>query len=352
MKKRSAFMCLLALLGAPVLHAQDAPASLPDVDSVASDWKARFPDAAERRDFKRLREYREEKLNRLKLEQSTLANVHLIRQQVERERMTRATLEPLLKDALALAADTAGVVVIEHEYPFEFDNLVGHPTPGRVPLADLQGAAERLAQQDSGAQRTLAAVDSVSGVLTASIRTLQQDIHSAESTIDNALAPEYQSQKFRIWVSLFFSLLIGIMIVSFFGTIYKKAGDSVGTLLLSDGGLQFVTIFVLIIAIILFGILNILEGRELAAILSGIAGYILGRGAQVKTQGSAGDAPQPQPEPAAPANDTPPAGPTAVRVPSIFLPPAPPARTETPPARDVTPPSESPAESPQPAAVG
>lgn len=350
MKTRHAFMCLLALLAAPTLHAQDAPASLPDVDSVASDWKARFPDAEARRDFKRLREYREEKLNRMKLEQSTLANVHLIRQQVERERMTRASLETLLQASLELQPDAADIVVIENEYSFEFENLVGDATPGAIPMAKLRDAMQRLAQQDSGAQQTLAAVDSVSGVLAASIRTLQQDIHSAESTIDNALAPEYQSQKFRTLVSLFFSLLIGIMIVAFFGTIYKKAGDSVGSLLLSDGGLQFVTIFVLIIAIILFGILNILEGRELAAILSGIAGYILGRGAQVKAQEAAGDASQPQPAPAAPANDTPP--PSSVRVPSIFLPPAPPARTETPPARDVTPPSESPAESPQPAAVG
>lgn len=40
---------------------------------------------------------------------------------------------------------------------------------------------------------------------------------------------------------------------------------------------EFITLFVLIISIILFGILKILEGRELAAILSGIAGYILGK---------------------------------------------------------------------------
>ncbi|HEX5872885.1 MAG TPA: hypothetical protein VFY65_20780, partial [Longimicrobium sp.] len=213
-----------------------------------------------------------------------------------------------------------------------------------------QGAMQQLAQQDSAAMQTLAAADSVARVLTTSIRTLQLDIHAAETAIDNALAPEYQSQRFRVAVSLFFSLLIGIMIVSFFGTIYKKAGDSVGTLLLSDGGLQFVTIFVLIIAIILFGILNILEGRELAAILSGIAGYILGRGAQVKTQGAAGDTPQPEPAaPARPASDTPP--PASVRVPSIFLPPPPPARAEAPPASP-TPPAEAPEESPQPVAAG
>jgi len=46
----------------------------------------------------------------------------------------------------------------------------------------------------------------------------------------------------------------------------------------NDSGLQFVTLFSLIIAIILFGVIGVLEGRELAALLGGLSGYILGRG--------------------------------------------------------------------------
>jgi hypothetical protein len=42
-------------------------------------------------------------------------------------------------------------------------------------------------------------------------------------------------------------------------------------------GLQFITLFSLVIAIILFGIVEILEGKELAALLGGLSGYILGR---------------------------------------------------------------------------
>lgn len=42
-------------------------------------------------------------------------------------------------------------------------------------------------------------------------------------------------------------------------------------------GIQFVTLFSLVIAIILFGIIDILEGKELAALLGGLSGYILGR---------------------------------------------------------------------------
>lgn len=364
MKTRHAFMCLLALLAAPALDAQaapeeevqevqDAPAApgasgaLPDVDSVASDWKVRFPDAASRRDFRRLREYRAEKQNALNHEQSKLDALQATRKQVEAERQTWTLWASQLNGILSDARDST--IIIPYSYPDAFDTFVSVVTPGTAKVSELRSAQERLKKQDSRAEQTLAEIDSVARKLTAAIQTLNHDIRSAESTIDNALAPEYQSQKFRTLVSAFFALLIGIMIVSFFGTIYKKAGDSVGTLLLSDGGLQFVTIFVLIIAIILFGILNILEGRELAAILSGIAGYILGRGAQVKSQGGAGDAVQPQPAPAAPANDTPP--PSSVRVPSIFLPPPPPPRGEAPPVPQ-TPPVETPEESPQPTAAG
>lgn len=352
MKKRYAFICVLTLLAPRALHAQDPPPPMPSADSIASDWEAQFPDAESRRDFRRLREYRTGKQTAAVHEHSSQRQLESIVQQVEADRQARISLRVMLNEVLKIEPDSAGNVKIDATYPFEFDNLIGIPTPGVIPLADLSNARLRLAQQDSAAGQTRAETDSVSRVIAASIHTLEQDIRSAESTIDNALAPEYQSQKFRTLVSAFFALLIGVMIVAFFGTIYKKAGDSVGSLLLSDGGLQFVTIFVLIIAIILFGILNILEGRELAAILSGIAGYILGRGAQVKTQASAGDAPPPQP--AAPASDVPAAGSSTVRVPSIFIPPpdAAPAAAERAPMGETTAEDEASADRPEPSAVG
>jgi hypothetical protein len=44
--------------------------------------------------------------------------------------------------------------------------------------------------------------------------------------------------------------------------------------------MQFVTLFSLVIAIVLFDVLKILDGRELAALLGGLSGYILGRGSR------------------------------------------------------------------------
>ena len=48
-------------------------------------------------------------------------------------------------------------------------------------------------------------------------------------------------------------------------------------------GIQFITLFALVIAIILFGITGILEGKELSALLGGLSGYILGRSTTTKS---------------------------------------------------------------------
>jgi hypothetical protein len=343
MKTTFAVTCILLLLAPGALRAQDGMPPMPTADSVASDWMAHFPDAESRREFKRLREYRADKQMALALEQSKLATLHTIRERVEAESHAREQWRGVLGGLLA-DSTANGEIVIHQSYPLELDELLGTSTPGTVSAKMVAQAERHLMQLDSAGHQKLADADSVSEVVTASIETINDDLRRAETAIDNALAPEYQSQKFREWVSAFFALLIGLMIFLFFGTIYKKSGEGIGTLLLSDGGLQFVTIFVLIIAIILFGILNILEGRELAAILSGIAGYILGRGAQTRTR-AAGES-GPRAAPAASSSDVPPAGAPAVRVPSIFVPPPgalasapepPPALAEARPAPAQTP---------------
>ena len=49
------------------------------------------------------------------------------------------------------------------------------------------------------------------------------------------------------------------------------------TIFSGEKGIKFVTLFLIVIAIILFGIMGILEGKELSALLGGLSGYILGR---------------------------------------------------------------------------
>jgi hypothetical protein len=110
----------------------------------------------------------------------------------------------------------------------------------------------------------------------------QTDLNLCLSTIDEALAPEYKELQTKIGLGYTVLLTLGLIILLIIvGIMTNKINIDTIKTLISDGGLQFVTIFILMIAIILFGILNILEGKELAAILAGISGYILGRGSRV-----------------------------------------------------------------------
>ncbi|GHT26749.1 hypothetical protein FACS189432_01760 [Bacteroidia bacterium] len=113
------------------------------------------------------------------------------------------------------------------------------------------------------------------------VSAIQLDVFQAEQAIYASLSPEFRNQDFRIWISLTFSGLIAVLLLAFFFIIFKRSDANLSQLLLSGAGLQFITVFILIIAIILFGILNVLGGSELAAILSGISGYVLGKGGEV-----------------------------------------------------------------------
>jgi hypothetical protein len=112
--------------------------------------------------------------------------------------------------------------------------------------------------------------------LSANLNIVKQEYALCQEQIDISLAPEYKEQEFRKNISIGFITLLGLLLIVFVAVVFRSQ-KNIADYFFSDTGLQFITIFVLIIAIILFGILKILEGRELAAILSGIAGYILGK---------------------------------------------------------------------------
>lgn len=83
---------------------------------------------------------------------------------------------------------------------------------------------------------------------------------------------------FKIIISCAFALLVAGVIYGFFSVISERE-HVIGAIFSNDSGIQFVTIFSIIIAVILFGIIGVLEGRELSALLGGLSGYILGRNA-------------------------------------------------------------------------
>jgi hypothetical protein len=86
----------------------------------------------------------------------------------------------------------------------------------------------------------------------------------------------YVSQNFKKQISWSFAFLVAIVIIGFFIIAYRD--DEIRkTIFSGDAGLQFITIFSIIIAIILFGITEVLGGKEISALIGGISGYILGR---------------------------------------------------------------------------
>jgi|GEM_PF-3390825 hypothetical protein len=129
---------------------------------------------------------------------------------------------------------------------------------------------------------------------------INTNIEKINGVINNRMNVEQSQQTFRQWVSLVFAGLLAIIIGCFFFVLFKNNSAQMATTLMGESGLQFITLFSLIIAIILFGVLNILEGKELAAIISAIAGFILGKYNPGKdtNAGGVGGPPPPVPPPA------------------------------------------------------
>lgn len=97
-----------------------------------------------------------------------------------------------------------------------------------------------------------------------------------ENQIAQLMIPRLSQQNFMFWSSISFVILMGILLGTFF---YVVSRDTTirQTIFGSDSGIQFITLFSIVIAIIIFGLTGILEGKELSALLGSVAGYILGK---------------------------------------------------------------------------
>ncbi|MGB1091662.1 MAG: hypothetical protein ACPGYX_06035, partial [Oceanobacter sp.] len=81
---------------------------------------------------------------------------------------------------------------------------------------------------------------------------------------------------FRLNISIAFTSLVAVVIIGFYIIAFRREELS-KTIFSGEKGIQFVTLFLIIIAIILFGIMGQLESRELSALLGALSGYILGK---------------------------------------------------------------------------
>jgi hypothetical protein len=125
-----------------------------------------------------------------------------------------------------------------------------------------------------------------------------EDKRNRRATIDAELTRrldlERPKQNFKLEMSAVFAFLVGMVILGFFVMAYRDEQVR-REIFAGQSGIQFVTLFSLVIAIILFGIIDVLEGKELAALLGGLSGYILGRSTPTGIRTKDNAAPPPQP---------------------------------------------------------
>lgn len=204
-------------------------------------------------------------------------------------------------DFLALADRRAELIDDTQDLTGEIAELEKQ-LPDAITDAELEGLKKQIEELDKKAgartelenQTLLNLQGKVKSVKTDT--TLNQELTAKKKTLldDKALLQCVQSaisqlnspdQTFRLWMSVLFGLLIAAVIVSFFVLAFR---DDVMRRAIFSGetGIQFLTLFSLVIAIILFGITSILESKELSALLGGLSGYILGRTARQAGAGS------------------------------------------------------------------
>jgi hypothetical protein len=140
------------------------------------------------------------------------------------------------------------------------------------------------ARSSSGTNSTLEDVSTQIKLKPNELSALRKRRDSIDAEMSRRIDLETPKQKFKTNMSIVFALLVGVVILGFFVIAFRD--ETVRKEIFSGAsGIQFVTLFSLVIAIILFGITGILEGKELSALLGGLSGYILGRGSSTSGNG-------------------------------------------------------------------
>ncbi len=174
---------------------------------------------------------------------------------------------------------------------------------GQSEFASLEKSKARAIERDNRASAELKRVDEEISKFSVAIRDADNTTRSLSTYLGRlddlsgaVLTTETLSNSYTNTSTIIFSILVGGVILGFFGIAFRseKVRDAIFS---GESGIQFVTLFSLVIAIILFGVLGILEGKELSALLGGLSGYILGRGSfqTPPKQGGTGAAAAPAP---------------------------------------------------------
>lgn len=179
-----------------------------------------------------------------------------------------STLEKEVQELQAVIESEGDQLRRQGELQSTIDSLRKESDRNEEILGFLEREKEKLANDLQAIQR---ARDSLAEKR-ASLQERRQLAVQIEDKIASLLSPEHA---FKRWMSFVFAFLILCVIVGFFVLAFRDRTIR-QAIFAGQAGLQFVTLFSVVIAIILFGITGILEGRELGPLLAGLSGYILG----------------------------------------------------------------------------
>jgi hypothetical protein len=234
--------------------------------AVSDDAKTSNPQDLKTTPFTALQEERDQLADTIRTQDAALTNLKTNIDWRNTEAQVQQKLDVAIKNKAQPKeiADLQKEVLVDHGYG-------GYPKTD----SDLKKAAE----------------DAVKDI--ASARKRKGEI---EQEMNRRLEVEIPKQSFRTNMSLAFTVLVGLVIVGFYLLAWL---DQVlrREMFSRQSGIQFITLFSLVIAIILFGITGILESRELSALLGGLSGYILGRSGGSENKLAKDPSPAPEPKP-------------------------------------------------------
>lgn len=168
----------------------------------------------------------------------------------------------------------------------------------RADAEDFEQQIKQIKEQGGIASRFDAQIEAEEEKLTRlrrQLATMRDHQLRLDDMINTLLIPATAQNEFKERIATYFAGLVGMVIIGFFAISFRDEGVR-RSIFSSQSGIQFLTLFSLVIAIILFGITGILGDKELAALLGGLSGYILGRVGTSEER-----APAPAPAGAAPA---------------------------------------------------
>jgi hypothetical protein len=104
----------------------------------------------------------------------------------------------------------------------------------------------------------------------------QRLLGEIDHTVNQLFLASDATNSFKLRMSIILSVLIAVVIIGFFIVIWSDT-EVKQKIFSNEAGIQFITMFAIVISVILFGIIGVLESKELSALLGGLSGYILGR---------------------------------------------------------------------------